>query len=346
MSARYADTSWIAAIALRLLKRGRAEFSLDVRPPVPVELIAEIVLGLRIDRETGCRLSGELYPVSKLVVVDSSETLARQRYTIAHEIGHFLLHTSGDSLPHQRGRRTPNWKREREADVFAANLLMPLPIFKEEAYRFRDSDNRDEWASKLAGRFEVSRAAARVRLEELLEPKIGIRRLIESTGLHEGGEAMEYTGLLREVGAGVNISSLANQGRAAIKQVLEGLRSPNEVRSLVERGLKACDLLESYADAEAASKASNSSGLDLFQLKAYDAYEPLRGSGEPFTEVKANVAQAREALRALLKDNVMALECRKTMDFFAKVAQPYQEAAARALVQARKRRTAIDTELI
>jgi hypothetical protein len=157
---------------------------------------------------------------------------------------------------------------------------------------------------------------------------------------------MEYTGLLREVGAGVTISSLANQGRAAIKQVLEGLRGPAEVHNLVKRGLQVCDLLESYANAEEASKTSKSGALDLFQLKAYEAYEPLRGSGEQFAEVKLNVAQARKVLHALLENSVVDSECRKTMEFFAKVAQPYQEAAARALIQARKRRTRMDAEPI
>jgi Zn-dependent peptidase ImmA (M78 family) len=51
----------------------------------------------------------------------------RQRFTVAHEIGHMLLgHTSVTSQFNLTSKKI----EELEANQFAAELLMPLPIFK------------------------------------------------------------------------------------------------------------------------------------------------------------------------------------------------------------------------
>jgi Zn-dependent peptidase ImmA (M78 family) len=68
---------------------------------------------------------------------------SKKRFTIAHEVGHFLLHERIEV--HNENSNTLNWfqntenqlKRgiqEWEANDFAAELLMPEQIFREEAY--------------------------------------------------------------------------------------------------------------------------------------------------------------------------------------------------------------------
>ncbi|TSC76473.1 MAG: hypothetical protein G01um101431_606 [Parcubacteria group bacterium Gr01-1014_31] len=53
----------------------------------------------------------------------------RQRFTVAHEIGHFMMgHTTGDS-PFDLTSQKPE---EIEANQFAAELLMPLGLLKGE----------------------------------------------------------------------------------------------------------------------------------------------------------------------------------------------------------------------
>ncbi|KHO18730.1 ImmA/IrrE family metallo-endopeptidase [Mycolicibacterium setense] len=86
----------------------------------------------------------------------------RDRFTIAHELGHYFLHylypKELESKKFGRGGRD---RAETEANVFASALLMPTEQFTE-AYRELESD---QWL--LASRFDVSPRAAAVRAEVL-----------------------------------------------------------------------------------------------------------------------------------------------------------------------------------
>jgi len=100
----------------------------------------------------------------------------RLRFTIAHEIGHSLLHQPGEA--HARGARSrrsaEEATREAQADFFAAELLMPawavdraLPA----DWRVHGGGTAVEFehqVRRLARVFRVSRAAMRVQLEHYL----------------------------------------------------------------------------------------------------------------------------------------------------------------------------------
>jgi hypothetical protein len=85
----------------------------------------------------------------------------RRRFSIAHEIGHFVLHP--EQARYERGGSTNEAMRarEREADAFAAELLMPEHLVRQAAFE----EGAD--ARRLADRFEVSVAAMTVRLRRL-----------------------------------------------------------------------------------------------------------------------------------------------------------------------------------
>lgn len=108
-----------------------------------------------------------------VIYVNSAQPLPRQRFTIAHEIGHYLKHKpyldttdeilnptkkvllsrrSSDSLPAGSEAR----KREQEADDFAAELLMPELSFKD--FWVKAQSLKD-----VANYFGVSVMAANVR---------------------------------------------------------------------------------------------------------------------------------------------------------------------------------------
>ncbi|MFW0772025.1 ImmA/IrrE family metallo-endopeptidase [Paenarthrobacter nitroguajacolicus] len=86
----------------------------------------------------------------------------RDRFTIAHELGHYYLHyvhpekTTEDGFG--RGERN---LVETQANVFAASLLMPADLFKA-AHRELGGES---WS--LAERFGVSPSAAGVRCQVL-----------------------------------------------------------------------------------------------------------------------------------------------------------------------------------
>jgi len=90
----------------------------------------------------------------------------RDRFTIAHELGHYFLHFRA---PDQNliGERTSTFTRlgrnipETQANVFASNLLMPAAQFKAMYSRL------EEDLVSVAEHFEVSYPAAKVRAEFL-----------------------------------------------------------------------------------------------------------------------------------------------------------------------------------
>lgn len=86
----------------------------------------------------------------------------RDRFTIAHELGHYFLHylyaKAPDEKTFARGGRD---RAETEANVFASSLLMPAEKFTD-AYATFDGDS---W--KLSVQFDVSPAAAEVRAQVL-----------------------------------------------------------------------------------------------------------------------------------------------------------------------------------
>ena len=78
----------------------------------------------------------------------------RDRFTIAHELGHYLMHTPKSQAYALRRDSTPV---EWEANWFASGLMMPTKKFKEASERNDDT----AWLSAVFG---VSRQAAQVRL--------------------------------------------------------------------------------------------------------------------------------------------------------------------------------------
>ena len=95
------------------------------------------------------------------IVLGGGGSERRRRFTIAHEIGHFVLHPEL-ARPERGGQVTEAGRvEEREADAFAAELLMPEPLVRQAA-REHGAD-----VDRLADRFDVSRSAMRNRLQRL-----------------------------------------------------------------------------------------------------------------------------------------------------------------------------------
>jgi|ERR1700722_3267223 len=137
--------------------------------PVDVTKLAE-VLGLNVweDDSLPEGISGKLFkdpikggPEGYSITVRASDAYVRKRFTVAHEIAHFILHRNliGTSLTDDAFYRSDlsSWE-EAEANRFAADILMPRPLLGK-YIKMYGSD-----PELLAEMLKVSQAAARIRL--------------------------------------------------------------------------------------------------------------------------------------------------------------------------------------
>lgn len=140
-------------------------------------------------------------PEMKLILVAPSAVPARQRFTIAHELGHLLasddqqIHTDTDIY------RTDRVESEIRANAFAAHLLMPTQRLRSTVQAGFD---RHAFCD-MATRWRVSPSSLAIRLEDL--------RLIDA------GVAASYRGITaaqasREVSQPALVAGLAGESMA------------------------------------------------------------------------------------------------------------------------------------
>lgn len=149
--------------------------------PVNVEDIARH-LGLRVvSMELDEGVSGLLIskPELSCIVIRQGDAPQRQRFSIGHEIGHFVLRhqfESGEHVHVDRGFRvshrdqrsaTGTDLKEIEANQFAAALLMPSSLLLESIQRLGAEELYDAHITNLASIFRVSEQAMTIRLSVL-----------------------------------------------------------------------------------------------------------------------------------------------------------------------------------
>ena len=147
-------------------------------PPIPVERLArQLGAELRYEPFQG-DLSGMLFREHDRVIigVNALHPKTRQRFTIAHELGHLLL----DSDRLHVDEHFPVWTRdavssqatqpeEVAANAFAADLLMPADLLASDLAGCKeglDYDD-DEALRQLSERYQVSLQALLIRLTSL-----------------------------------------------------------------------------------------------------------------------------------------------------------------------------------
>jgi Zn-dependent peptidase ImmA (M78 family) len=165
------NTARAEAKATKLLEKLGIESS-----PVPVEEIPELLGAELVFRPFEGEVSGMVYrdEASKVVGVNSSHARNRQRFTIAHEIGHLVLHKGDGVFVDSFGGRI-NWRNgawdpdEAEANAFAAELLMPRSLVDREVEGLLEDEaiSAKRLVMTMAKRFRVSQQSMRFRLENL-----------------------------------------------------------------------------------------------------------------------------------------------------------------------------------
>lgn len=166
----------VRAEAQRLLREAA-----QLHAPVDVEAVARF-LGLPI-------FSKDLGDVSALlvmpgggaprIVVNANHTLERRRFSIGHELGHAYLvhqfepgehvHVDRGTLVMARGAAAATGKdpMEREANAFAAALLMPPELVEAELEKIKGNFVTEADIESMASHFRVSPQAMQFHLQNL-----------------------------------------------------------------------------------------------------------------------------------------------------------------------------------
>lgn len=151
-----ARVSFAREVARKVLR----QYKLTV--PVSIESFVSDTLGYTVMLEP---LEGGLSAVAdhdnKILMVNKNEVPNRRRFSVAHEMAHYFLGHSKQMLDTVDQPYADLLQGlEREANSFAAELLMPSEAF---SLTFRQGATPDQ----LAEKFGVSKDAVWVRITEL-----------------------------------------------------------------------------------------------------------------------------------------------------------------------------------
>ena len=104
----------------------------------------------------------------------NTENSLKGRFTLAHELGHYFIDHHRNAMIHGLMKphihrfepfgKNENWEIEREADDFAANLLMPLSYFMDD---IKGKTFSGELIQSLSLKYQVSFSACAIRYMKL-----------------------------------------------------------------------------------------------------------------------------------------------------------------------------------
>ena len=148
--------------------------------PVPVWEIARAKGARIVVKSLEGDLAGFLYrdASQQIIGVNTQNAPVRQNFTVAHELAHLLLHDQEEQLHLDRSFSTVRLRddlssqgtddAEKEANLFAAELLMPEEFLRRDLATRSTLDLYDEeFLPELARKYGVSVQALTFRLQYL-----------------------------------------------------------------------------------------------------------------------------------------------------------------------------------
>lgn len=132
------------------------------KPPIDVLAIAR-AMGVEVFEQLGLGAIGEIDATATppRIVVNASDAWVRKRFTMAHELGHLMMHQLGKQFRETSFAR-PADTLEVQANEFAAGLLMPYWMLQ------RTAGVKRTPVYQLSALFQVSQPAMIYQLEKLL----------------------------------------------------------------------------------------------------------------------------------------------------------------------------------
>ncbi|HEX4738222.1 MAG TPA: ImmA/IrrE family metallo-endopeptidase [Allosphingosinicella sp.] len=165
-----------------LLRKYRSEYPVDI-----VSLIQNLGVGVEPEADLPEKISGQVQRQSDgtyIIRANRREHEYRRRFTMAHELGHFVLHRSildrvggvNDNTMYRTDIHAPLYNshihrvHEQQANSFAANLLMPEECVRKvhlEESGMSPLPDGSPWLASMYRVFHVSPSAMRWRLRNL-----------------------------------------------------------------------------------------------------------------------------------------------------------------------------------
>lgn len=167
-------------MAIKLLE----EYGIKDRPVSVVEIAEKLGAKVIPSDPEDDDISGMIYHEdgNTIIAVNKTHSPTRQRFTIAHEIGHLILHSELIHRVHVDKGKNFRQKLYRdgrskigedileiEANRFAAELLMPSFLLKKDVKNFYIDFNEEP--SEIAELYNVSPQAMSIKLMELFGDK-------------------------------------------------------------------------------------------------------------------------------------------------------------------------------
>lgn len=175
----------------------RTKLGEDANSPIDIFALAQDIKQLTIvyypmgENLSGICLKGAAG--NNVIAINSSMTVGRQRFSLAHELYHLYFDKNMTAVCAQKigvGQET-----EKGADLFASYFLMPAAALQTKVEMLKAKNNSDDLSIhdviRLEQYFQVSHKAAVIRLrqDKLLDADTadammseGVRRLAESMG--------------------------------------------------------------------------------------------------------------------------------------------------------------------
>lgn len=120
----------------------------------------------------------DFYGTDKIIITNMNDPISHQRFVAAHELGHYIMDCLGDSkyldpnilFEEKYKYNSHQDKKEKCADQFAAELLMPTKKF---VYRYNVASkayfgNKKKIVEYLADYFQVKPKSIEKRVKEIL----------------------------------------------------------------------------------------------------------------------------------------------------------------------------------
>lgn len=130
----------------------------------------ELIKAFELEEHTA---GNDAFCLGRTIFYDDTKPRTRQRFSVAHEIGHIILHSTVKATVFNREISPNDNPQEAEANVFASRLLAPLCIL-----HYMNISSAEE----VANLCDISMIAAEIRFKRLCEIRKRDREMSNAKG--------------------------------------------------------------------------------------------------------------------------------------------------------------------